>query len=142
MKKLLLSACICSLALLAGAAGIPDPPHMPKRPPKVCRIGGWYADQKLKPGRSWLPDMGVFFTAPPSLKLANAPGGKAQEIMVTQYLPKLKPDTGYRLSAYVRLKDVKPITRGGGVVLNLFDAGNRWYPTHFLTGSRNVDHDG
>ena len=39
MKKLLSSA-VCCLALLAGGAAIPDPPHMPKRLPKVCRIGG------------------------------------------------------------------------------------------------------
>ena len=45
MKKLLLSACICSLALLAGAA-VPDPPHMPKRLPKVCKTGGKAAEIK------------------------------------------------------------------------------------------------
>ena len=103
--------------------------------PKGRFFGGWYAGTKLEPGQSWQLDKGVFFTAPPSLKLVNAKGGKAKEMSVTQYLPKLKPATRYRLSAYVRLDDVKPITRGGGVVLNLFDAGNRWYPTHALTGS-------
>ena len=43
MKKLLSSA-VCCLALLAGSAAIPDPPHMPKRLPKVCEIGGKAAE--------------------------------------------------------------------------------------------------
>ena len=55
---------------------------------------------------------------------------------VTQYLPALKPDTKYRLSFYVKLRDVKPVKAGGGVCANIWDDANRWFPAHnWLTGT-------
>ena len=38
MKKLFLLAAFVTAAALSGAA-LPEPPHMPKRLPKVCRTG-------------------------------------------------------------------------------------------------------
>ena len=56
--------------------------------------------------------------------------------MLLQYLPKLKQNTKYRLSYYVKLQDVKALKRGGGVCANLFDDRNRWFPTYnYLTGT-------
>ena len=98
-------------------------------------FGGWFADHKLVKGQSWALDKGNFFTAPPSLYLANAKGKEGKEMMATQYLPKLKGGTKYRLTAYIRFKDVKPLVRGGGIAINLWDTANRWYPTNFITGT-------
>ena len=101
--------------------------------PKGRFLGGWYADHRLRPTQKWSLDKSEFFTAPPSLKLSAAKGSNG--MMVTQYLPKLKPSTRYRLSAYIRFKDVTAVKKGGGIVFNLFDTGNRWFPDNAITGS-------
>ncbi|MBQ7696033.1 MAG: hypothetical protein IJT50_13040, partial [Lentisphaeria bacterium] len=47
----------------------------------------------------------------------------------------IKPSTTYRLSAYVRFEDVKPVKRNGGICFNFVDTANRWFPTNYLTGT-------
>ena len=106
------------------------------QPARGRYLGGWYAGNKLEKNQHYLLDKDSFFTAPPSLYLANLKGGKGREMLVTQFLPKLKPSTKYRLTAYIRFKNVLPIKRGGGITINLWDAGNRWFPAHnFITGT-------
>lgn len=101
--------------------------------PRGRFFGGWYADNKLLPTQKWVLDKSEFFTAPPSLKLSSTKG--AQGMMVTQYLPKLKPATRYRLTAYMRFQNVTAVKKGGGIVFNLYDTGNRWFPGNAVTGS-------
>jgi hypothetical protein len=102
-------------------------------PAKGRFFGSWWAPNNPKPSQKWALDNTRFFMAPPSVKLSNEKG--TADMTISQYLPKLKPATRYRLSAYVYFEDVKPIRRGGGIVLNLFDSGNRWYPDNYLTGN-------
>ena len=42
----------------------------------------------------------------------------------------LKPNKKYRISCMLKLDDVKPVKRGGGVVLNLVDCRNNFFPRH------------
>ena len=102
-------------------------------PAKGRFFGSWWAPNNPKSSQKWALDNTRFFMAPPSVKLSNEKG--TADMTISQYLPKLKPATRYRLSAYVYFEDVKPIRRGGGIVLNLFDSGNRWYPDNYLTGN-------
>ncbi|NCB07279.1 MAG: hypothetical protein EOM73_03850 [Bacteroidia bacterium] len=52
-----------------------------------------------------------------------------------QNLPKLKPNTRYRITFYVKLENVKPYGASGGVISTCFDQVNRWYPAGPLTGT-------
>ena len=104
-------------------------------PARNHNIGGWLPGAKLRPGRSWAQDREIFFTAPPSLRLSYQGKENWGGMMVTQFLPKLKPNTKYRLTAYIRFKDVRPLGQGGGVGFVVYDSGNRWFPRHKVTGS-------
>jgi hypothetical protein len=52
-------------------------------------------------------------------------------------LPDLKPDTRYRLSYFVKTRDVKPIKipggTSGGVSVNIWDDRNLWFPSPYTT---------
>ena len=48
---------------------------------------------------------------------------------------KFKPDTTYRISCVVKFKDVVPSKNRGGLLINLWDDANRWFPKNPLTGS-------
>ena len=52
-------------------------------------------------------------------------------------LPDLKPDTRYRLSYFVKTRDVKPIKipggTSGGVSVNVWDDRNLWFPSPYTT---------
>jgi hypothetical protein len=104
-------------------------------PAKNHNIGGWLPGAKLRPGSSWAQDQDVFFTAPPSLRLTYQGKEKWGGMGVTQFLPKLKPSTKYRLTAYIRFQDIKSIRQGGGVAFNMYDSGNRWFPRHKPAGT-------
>ena len=91
--------------------------------------GGWLAEKNKFVNKSSL-DKNEVVSLPASIKL------EGENAMLLQYLPKLKPNTKYRLSYYVKLQDVKALKRGGGVCANLFDDRNRWFPTHnYLIGT-------
>ena len=103
------------------------------KPAKGRYLGGWFLPHNLKPAQKWSLDRTTFFTAPPSLKLTVEKG--STDLFACQYLPKLKPNTTYRLSGYLRFEKVVASSKNGGIVFNLFDAGNRWYPSNLITGT-------
>lgn len=51
-----------------------------------------------------------------------------ETIFLRQQLPALKPDTNYRLSAYIKIKDIVPSANGGGACFNIWDDINHYYP--------------
>ena len=88
--------------------------------------GGWIGDAANPPAL----DNAVCISLPAGLRL------QGKDVQIQQSLPKLKPNTRYRLSFYVKLTDVKPLTRGGGVCANIWDDANRWFPAHnWMTGT-------
>ncbi|MBO5791043.1 MAG: DUF4838 domain-containing protein [Lentisphaeria bacterium] len=87
---------------------------------------GWIAQSYKAQGDRAEYDNKVFFSAPGALKLfANS--GKS--FMLTQYFRfKFKPNTRYRLKCVAKLDNVKPVKRGGGFGLNLWDDRNHFFP--------------
>jgi hypothetical protein len=71
------------------------------------------------------------------------PGGKSiklqnkgdESLALTQGLPALKPNTKYKLTFYVRIDDIKPVSPRGGVRVNIWDDKNCWFPDNSLTGT-------
>jgi hypothetical protein len=92
-------------------------------------VEGWIGSNKETPTL----DETIFVTPPTSIKLVS----KASQASVSYWsLKKLVAGKRYKLSYMVRLKDVKPLKRGGGVVVNLWDDANRWFPSsNRLTGT-------
>ena len=74
-------------------------------------------------------DEEVYHDAAPSMRIVRNPDKSENE--VTQYLDqegfKLKPDTKYRLSFFLKLKDVEPLASGGGVNAYVWDEKNVWF---------------
>ena len=101
--------------------------------PKGRYLGKWWFPVSLKPTQKWQLDNARFFKAPPSLMVSNEKG--TTDIFLGQYLPTLKANTTYRLSGYLYFENVVALKKNGGIVFNLFDSGNRWFPTNYLTGS-------
>ena len=77
----------------------------------------------------------VFYTAPYSLKIVS---GNSKGNFVWFTLPKLKPNTRYRLSAMVKMENVVPDNAKGGFTLILRDNNNRFFPnSHKPQGTSN-----
>ena len=88
--------------------------------------GGWIGAAANPP----VLDNAVCISLPAGLRL------QGKDVQIQQSLPKLKPNTRYRLSFYVKLADVKPLKAGGGVCANIWDDANRWFPArNWLTGT-------
>lgn len=94
---------------------------------------GWIG-KTLIPGQSGVElDRKEYFSAPQSMKLVSVKNTES----VSQYIyhTRLKPNTTYRLRCVLKLKDVKPVTGGGGFVANLWDDSNHFFPRNRLTGT-------
>ena len=89
--------------------------------------GGWIGDAANPP----VLDNAVFVSKPASLRL------QGKDVQVQQSLPKLKPDTKYRLSFSVKCKDVRIADKGTGVCANIWDDANRWFQVK--TGNGTID---
>ena len=105
-------------------------------PKKHWMFGEWSGMRKknIKLGQSQSLDKSTFIKGGQSLKQVNSP--KARRILVTQYLPELKPNTKYLLTFYIKTKDLK--SQGGkygGAVVNVWDDKNRWFPKNWFTGT-------
>jgi len=95
---------------------------------------GWIG-QSLMPGKSGCElDTATYYSAPQSMKMVSV-DGKGECLSQYFYSKKFKPDTTYKISCMVKFKDVVPAQRGGGVLINLWDDANRWFPKNALTGS-------
>lgn len=75
-------------------------------------------------------DAETFMTGGRSLKLSGS-----GTLSIHQNLPKLKPDTSYLLSFYIRLDQVVPLKKNGGAAVLLGDNQNNWFPNISLTGT-------
>ena len=95
---------------------------------------GWIGTA-LEEGKSGCQlDEKNFFSAPRSMKIVSVtPKGS----LASQFFfgKKFKPDTTYRISCVVKFKDVVPSKNRGGLLINLWDDANRWFPKNPLTGS-------
>ena len=58
------------------------------------------------------------------------PKGGGVYRMLNKGKERLKPNTKYRLSYFVRFENVVPTKKGGGVYSNVWTEGQNWYPTH------------
>ena len=91
-------------------------------------IEGWIGNANTR------RDEKVFFSAPASMKIVSDKRGAG--IAYWTLNKKLKPFKRYRLSCVVKLENIKINNRFGGVVLNLADPVNRWFPSqNLLKGS-------
>ena len=74
-------------------------------------------------------DNKVFFSAPCAMKLTSTSG---KTLTLSQYSSvtkrSLKPNTKYRISYMLKMENVKPVRRGGGIALNLVDWQNNFFP--------------
>jgi Domain of unknown function (DUF4838)/Carbohydrate family 9 binding domain-like len=98
-------------------------------------LGKWVGPQKknMKPGQSWGLDKSTFMAGGQSIKLSDSKG--LTKICLTQMLPKLKPNTKYLLTFFVKTKDIVPTGKSGGAVVNIWDEKNRWYPKNWYKGT-------
>lgn len=103
--------------------------------PKGNMLGKWYGLRKkdAKPGQSVSLDKSTFIKGGQSLKLVTSMAG--QKIKIAQYLPQLKPETKYLLTFYIRTQDIKRQYKYGGVVVNINDGINHWFPKNWFIGS-------
>ena len=87
------------------------------------RPAGWYPPRRDPD--AWAMDDGTHRDGGRSIRLSNATG---KAVVVTQYLPKMKPNTKYVLTYFVKAKDVRRVpgryrNYGGGYV-NVWAARN------------------
>ena len=90
-------------------------------------------------------DATTFVTGPDALHVNNRVSGREKRLYLIQMLDRgeqaLKPNTRYRVSLFVKLKDVEPCNRAGGVHVELYD-GKRGFrcPKSELSGTMDWTH--
>ncbi len=94
-------------------------------------FGQWIHHQVLPAGVKVSHDFNTFVAGPSSLRMES----EGNSIAVRQNLPTLKPDTKYRVSFFVRLENIQKKGRFSGVMLNIMDDKNLWFPTTALMGT-------
>lgn len=95
-------------------------------------VEGWIGGNTRNPD-AHVRDEKVFFSAPASLRLTAVDSNAS---VVYWSVNRLQEGRRYRLSFMVRLDSVQPVGKGGGVVVNIQDTGNRWFPPrNWLTGT-------
>lgn len=95
---------------------------------------GWFGPAKPAAKQAFELDREVFVSGSQSMRLESQ-DESGSGICLGQYLDKLKPDTDYEVSCYVKLSNVRAVKIGGGVRININPAGNLWFPKNCLTGS-------
>lgn len=96
-------------------------------------LGQWYGPQvkDIKTGQSFSIDKTASVKGGQSLKLNNQTG----QISVMQYLPKMMPNTKYRLTCYVKTEDIKLQEQTGGVCINIWSDKNHFFPKNWYSGT-------
>lgn len=96
------------------------------------RFAGWYGSRR--PGATEI-DSAVYRSAPASMRICQpcASTNRIETVSVVQYLDKgdrrLKPNRRYRLSYFLKLENVVPLRRSGGVSARIWDDKNVWFPS-------------
>ena len=83
-------------------------------------------------------DRGVFMTGGGAVKIVvDDPKGGGVYQMLNKGAQRLKPQTRYRVSYFLRFENVVPSKKGGGVYSNVWTEGQNWYPLNHCghTGS-------
>ncbi len=92
---------------------------------------GWHGPRLPVERKLIQIDKEIFRDGGQSLKMIASPSGK---ILVTQYLPELKPNSKYLLTYFVKTKDIKNIGgKKGGACVNLMTSHNEWFPINWYT---------
>lgn len=84
-------------------------------------------------GNSYQIDKSVSYNDYPSMKLISAAGDKT--VRTEQRVIGMKPNIRYSLSAYVKLADVKPADKHGGVYITVHGGGRFQTPDLALNGT-------
>ena len=99
-------------------------------------------------------DKSTFVTAPASIRLVSTNRSVVCTHVLAAGPSRLKPNTRYRLSYFVKTEGVEPLSRNGGAVVIINDGRNRTFPTlgaavgtvdwmhrefHFTTGPKAND---
>lgn len=104
--------------------------------PKGHLLDGWYFVEKkgMKDFEAWEIIDNAFAESNKCLKLTRRSIEKGA-LSATQYLPELKPDTEYKLSFSLKIEnfELMPGSKASGVVVNIWDDKNTWYPKSFYT---------
>jgi hypothetical protein len=93
---------------------------------------GWYAPKSINAGCAWKLDSDTFIKGGKSLMLECRPEAK---VIITQYLPKLEPDTEYLLTFFVKTEGIVPSGKSTGAYVNIWDDKNCYFPINYYTGS-------
>ncbi len=147
MKKLMLFT-----ALLMSGAVFAQNVHQPAddatRGQSLVKDGTFLVERKQNLFGNWLANFRILEQNPElitldksislkdgqSIRLSNP---KGPNIGLMQTLQGIKPSTKYRISYYLKYADVNPDNPEafGGAVLNLWHAGNKWFPAKALRGT-------
>ena len=94
---------------------------------KKGKFYGWIGTDPQSGNARIEPDGKVFFSAPYSMKI-TALTGKGVSLQQYYRMNGVKPNTRYRVSFMIKLDNVKPIRKSGGVFFNVVDCGNNFFP--------------
>lgn len=95
------------------------------------RFVGWYGSPRQDVTEL---DRAVYRSAPASMRISQleVATNRPVSVSIVQYLDKgeqrLKPNCRYRLSYYLKLDNVMPLRRSGGVSARIWDDKNVWFP--------------
>ncbi len=98
-------------------------------------IGSWIYPATLPEGVTVSQDNSTFVFGSKSLKMSNTNKKDKFVFAVTQAALAIKPNTKYRLSYFVRLENVVPLTSQGGICMNIWNTKNYWLPHNKLVGT-------
>ncbi len=82
--------------------------------------GGWLG--------KWELDLESTVDGKPSCKVVSTKSGNDAYQPLAEGMQRLKPSTRYRFSYFLKIKDVVPVRRRGGVYGNVYAGGNLWFP--------------
>ncbi|MGN0870190.1 MAG: DUF4838 domain-containing protein [Victivallales bacterium] len=103
---------------------------------KKHKIGSWILPACLPQGVSVTLDRSTFLFGPQSLKISNTNVQDKFVFAVTQTALKIKPNTKYRISYFVRLENIVPLDDSrGGVCIIVMNTKNYWFPQSKLIGT-------
>lgn len=98
-------------------------------------IGAWILPETIPEGAGAEPDKSTFVLGSQSLKMTNTNRKTKFVFAVTQTATAIKPNAKYRLSFFVQLKDIVPLTPVGGICVNIWNKRNLWLPANKYTGT-------
>ena len=100
-------------------------------------FGAWSAFHTLPENVSVELDKSSFIFVDRSLKLSYTGQKLVKNFHAFQELPKMKPNTKYRISYFLKTENVTPVQSSGrpGVTVNIWSSGNHFFPSAAWTGT-------